>query len=122
MQAPARSSSIARARAWASPAPRSIGICPMPSRTGPSPFTSHSVDFASALIWRRRIAATPTITGSQWLSWLPTTSSGPDSGKTSSPSTCSRPHTAAGRVTAIAILYMRLGSFTERGRLEGVMP
>ena len=34
MQAPARSSETARSSAAASPAPRSIGICPMPSRTG----------------------------------------------------------------------------------------
>ena len=102
MQAPARSVSIAFASAPASPAPRSIGIWPIPLRIGPSPRTSQSVDLASARICRRRRAATPTITGSQWLSWLPTTSSGPLSGSDSSPSTSSLPQRATGRLRAMA--------------------
>ncbi len=80
MQEPRRSSSIARARAPASPASRSIGIWPMPLRTGARPRTFQRSDLARALIWRRRIAEIPTMIGSQWLSWLPTTSTGPLSG------------------------------------------
>ena len=49
-----------------------------------------------------RRAAIPTISGSQWLSWLPTTSNGPLSGSESSPSTRSLPHQATGRLSAIA--------------------
>ena len=101
-QEPSRSASIALASACASPAPRTIGIWPMPFSTGASPLTSQSCDFASARIIRRFRAANPIITGSQWLSWLPTTRSGPLSGNVSTPLTSSRPQRATGTFTAIA--------------------
>ena len=74
----------------------------MPLRIGASPRTFQRSDLASARIWRRLTAAIPTMIGSQWLSWLPRTSSGPLSGSASRPSTCSRPHSATGRLRAIA--------------------
>ncbi len=84
-QEPSRSAATALASACASPAPRTIGIWPMPSRTGARPLTSQSVDLASARIIRRLRAENPIITGSQWLSWLPTRSSGPLAGSVSTP-------------------------------------
>ena len=92
MQAPARSASIALSSAPVSPLPRSIGIWPMPLRIGASGLMSHSVDFASARIWRCPRAATPIATGSIWLSWLPAISTGPERGSASRPSTSIRPH------------------------------
>ena len=85
MQAPARSDSTARSSAWASPAPRSIGIWPIAVSIGPSGLTFHRLDFARARIWRCLRAATPTASGSMLLSWLPATSTGPERGS------CSRP-------------------------------
>ncbi len=80
-----------------------IGICPIPSSTLFRPLTSQRVDLASARIIRRLRAATPIITGSQWLSWLPIRSSGPLSGNVSTPLTSRRPHAATGRFTAITM-------------------
>src|SRR5262249_4599292 len=71
---------------------------------------SQSVDLARARIWRRPLAATPTISGSQWLSWLPTTRSGPLSGIESRPSTRSLPHRATGAFKAMARPYVRVRS------------
>ena len=99
---PAARASIAACIACVSPTPRSIGIWPMPRRIGASGLIFQSSALARARICRRRTAATPTITGSQWLSWLPMISSGPLSGTLSRPSTRSRPHQATGRLIAIA--------------------
>ena len=74
----------------------------MPFRTRASNGLSQRLDFASARIWRRRIAAMPITTGSLWESWLPISRVGPLRGKNSSPSTFIRPHHASGRQTAIA--------------------
>src|SRR3954468_21619156 len=82
----------------------------MPLRIGERPRTSQSSALARALIWRRRIAEMPTITGSQWLSWLPTTNAGPLSGSISSPPARRRRQSATGLQTAIAVLYIGLGS------------
>ena len=73
----------------------------MPSRIGPNPLTSHSEDFASARTWRRWRALTPTATGSMLESWLPATSTGPERGSASSPSTFIRPHHAATGAQAV---------------------
>ena len=91
MQLPRSSCSIAADSAAVSPRPRSMGIWPMPSRTRATIGFFQSEALASARIWRRG-AATPTTSGSHWLSWFAnsTTGSGPDS--RSAPLTRSRPH------------------------------
>ena len=53
---------------------------------------SHRLAFASARIWRRLRPAMPIATGSQWESWFPTISDGPEVGRSSAPSTSIRPH------------------------------
>ena len=113
MQEPARSSEAARSRAPASPMPRPIGICPIPSRTFASSAFFHSVDFASAWTWRRSTAAIPITTGSHHESWLPASRVGPERGRCSRPDTSRRPHP---RTTGeAAIITARKGVATSEG-------
>ena len=91
MQAPSRSCCVAASSAPASAAPRLIGICPIPFRIGASGLMSQRLALASARICRRGRPAIPIATGSQWLSWLPMSRTGPDWGRCSSPATSRRP-------------------------------